>query len=140
MLRLLLLVSIATLGATAQVQPISNGSCRVNASGLTACDWMSAYTSPAATKTTSSVAEKRPKPLVTRFVLSPGAPLNSLVEGSEVLIVGMNSGEVVNEKNSPLSHVNVSNGSVMLMPKGEPYLLRNVGGQTLELLVIEVRQ
>jgi len=33
----------------------------------------------------------------------------------DVLIVGMNNGELVNEKKSPQSHVNVSGGLVMLM-------------------------
>ena len=51
-----------------------------------------------------------------------------------------NNGELVNEKKSPQSHVNVSSGLVMLMPKEEPYLLRNIGKENLELLVIEVRK
>jgi len=50
----------------------------------------------------------------------------------------MNNGELVNEKRSPQSHVNVSTGLVILMPKEEPYLLRNTGKEKLELLVIEV--
>jgi hypothetical protein len=62
------------------------------------------------------------------------------VEGTDVLIVGMNNGEVANEKKSPQSRVNVTNGLAMLMPKEEPYLLRNIGKQSLELLVIEVRK
>jgi mannose-6-phosphate isomerase-like protein (cupin superfamily) len=60
------------------------------------------------------------------------------VEGRDVLIVGTNNGELVNEKRSPQSHVNVSTGLVILMPKEEPYLLRNTGKEKLELLVIEV--
>jgi hypothetical protein len=76
---------------------------------------------------------------VTRFVLAPGAPLNP-PEGREVLIVGMNNGEVVNEKKSLQSRVSVTNGLAMLMPREEPYLLRNIGKQSLELLVIEVRK
>ena len=55
-------------------------------------------------------------------------------------MVGMNSGELLNEKKSPQKHVSVSNGLVMLMPKEEPYLLRNIGKENLELLVIEVRK
>jgi mannose-6-phosphate isomerase-like protein (cupin superfamily) len=62
------------------------------------------------------------------------------VRGIDVLIVGMNSGELLNEKKSPQNHVDVSNGLVMLMPKEEPYLLRNIGKENLELLVIEVRK
>ena len=56
-----------------------------------------------------------------------------------MIIVGMNNGET-RERESPLSHVNVSNGLVMSMPKEEPYLLRNIGKENLELLVIEVRK
>jgi mannose-6-phosphate isomerase-like protein (cupin superfamily) len=62
------------------------------------------------------------------------------VEGTDVLIVGMNNGELVNEKKSPLNHVDVSSGLVMLMPKKEPYLLGNIGKENLELLVVEVRK
>lgn len=66
--------------------------------------------------------------------------MDPLVEGREVLIVGMNNGELLNEKRSPPNHVDVWNGLVMLMPKEEPYLPRNVGKTNLELLVIEVRK
>ena len=122
-----------------QVLPTSNGSCRISASGVQSCDWISALRKAATTKKGDTVADSHPNLFVTRFVLAPGAPLNPLVEGTDVLIVGMNNGELVNEKKSPQSHVTVSNGLVMLMPKQEPYLLRNVGKENLELLVIEVR-
>jgi hypothetical protein len=124
----------------AQVLPISNGSCGISASGAEDCNSVSAITLRKAgtTKTTDTPADSRPKLFVTRCILAPGAPLNPLVEGTDVLIVGMNNGELVNEKKSLQNHVNVSSGSVMLMPKEEPYLLRNIGKENLELLVIEV--
>jgi len=78
---------------------------------------------------------------VTLFRLAPGAPLDSqAIVGGEVLIVGRNSGEIINEKESPPSQINVYDGSVMLMPKKSPYLLRNIGKESVELLVIEVRK
>ena len=52
----------------------------------------------------------------------------------------MNAGEIVNEKKSTQQHVNVSKGLVMLMSKKEPFLLRNIGKESLDLLVIEVRK
>jgi len=77
---------------------------------------------------------------VTKFRLAPGASLDSqTIVGGEVLIVGRNDGEVINEKKSPPSNINIFDGSVMLMPN-EPYLLRNIGKASLELLVIEVRK
>ena len=112
--------------AAGQVLPASNGSCSVSPSGLEGCQWITGV--------------KSSKLFVTRYILAPGAPLNPPVEGHDALIVGMNNGELVNEEKSPPSHVNVSNGSVMLMPKEEPYLLRNIGKESLELLVIEVRK
>ena|SRR5260370_27941873 len=112
--------------AAGQVLPESNGSCSVSPSGLERCEWMGGV--------------KSSKLFVTRYILAPGAPLNPPVEGHDAVIVGMNNGELVNEKKSPPSHVTMLNGVVMLMPKEEPYLLRNIGRENLELLVIEIRK
>jgi hypothetical protein len=119
----------------AQVLPSSNGGCSISASGLMDCDW-------ASTVTLRGPVPKKPRSevFVTRCILAPGAPLNPLVKGREILIIGMNDGELINEKMSPQKHINVSKGLVMLMPKKEPYLLRNVGKESLELLVVEVRK
>jgi hypothetical protein len=119
----------------AQVFPASNGSCAIDASGLMDCDWISAVT-------LRGPIPKRPRSelFVTRCMLAPGAPLNPLVGGREVLIVGLNAGEVINEKRSPQQRVNVSKGLVMLISKKEPFLLRNIGKEILDLLVIEVRK
>ena len=120
-----LLLLVSGHCAEGQVLPASNGSCRVSPSGLEGCEWMTGV--------------KSSKLFVTRYTLAPGAPLNPVV-GRYVLIVGMNSGELVNEKKLRQSRVDVSTGLVMLMPKGEPYLLRNIGKENLNLLVIEVRK
>ncbi len=135
-------VLLSSHSIEAQVLPTSSGACSISASGLESCEWLSALTSrkAAMTKTADTAADSRPKLLVTRCILAPGAPLNRPVEGTDVLVVGMNDGELVNEKKSPQNHVNVSSGLVMLMPKEEPYLLRNIGKENLELLVIEVRK
>jgi len=80
-----------------------------------------------------------PAVFVTRYILAPGAPLNPPVPGTEALIVGMGNGELLNEKKSPQRHITVFDGQVMLMPQQEPYLLRNVGKESLTLLLIEFR-
>ncbi|MGH9546545.1 MAG: hypothetical protein ACRD23_15160 [Terriglobales bacterium] len=77
---------------------------------------------------------------VTRYILAPGAPLNPPIEGLEVLIVGMGSGQLLNQKKSPPVAFDVRKRSVILIPRREPYLLRNVGKQSLELLLIEIRK
>jgi len=137
-----LLVLCNSLIATAQVLPTSTGSCGITALGLESCDWMSAVNLRRMdTSKPADVANHDHSGLfVTRYILAPGAPLNPPIEGREVLIVGMNNGELLNEKKSPQSHVNVTNGLVILMPKEEPYLLRSVGKQNIELLLIEVRK
>jgi hypothetical protein len=101
------------------------------------CDWASAINLRRAgtPKAIDTPADSRPKLFVTRYILTPGAPLNPRVEGTDVLIVGMNNGELVNEKKPGQRQIDISNGSVMLMPKEEPCLLRNIGKANLELLV-----
>lgn len=127
----------------AQVLPSSNGGCTISASDLMDCDWASTIElrRTGTKKTAAHAADERPELFVTTFILAPGAPLDSrAMVGSDVLIVGRNNGEVVNEKKSPPVHINVFEDLVMLMPKNEPYLLRNVGKDNLELLLIEVRK
>ena len=137
-----LFILLSGHSSEAQVLPTSNGSCGISASGVESCNWISAITLRNAdtTKTANTAADLRPKLFVTRCILVPGAPLSPLVEGTDVLIVSMNNGELVNEKKSLQSPVNVSSGLVMLMPKEEPYLLRNTGKENLDLLVIEIRK
>ena len=134
---------LSGLTATAQVLPASSGSCRVAASGLHGCIWMSGVSLRKATasKTTDLADNSSPALFVTRYILAPGAPLDSRgIVGGEVLIVGRNKGEVVNEKKSPPARIDVYEDLVMLMPKDEPYLLRNAGKDHLELLLIEIRK
>jgi hypothetical protein len=132
-------VLLSGLTTAAQILPKSNGSCRVTASGLESCDFMSGVSLPSRSKITHSVEDERPTLFVIRYILAPGAPLNQPVEGTEDLIVGMGNGELLNEKKSQQSHITVFDGLVMLMPKQEPYLLRNVGKESLTLLLIEIR-
>jgi hypothetical protein len=128
--------------ATAQVLPTSSGSCSVSGSGIMGCEWLS--TPPVrwaeGNKSNNSAPKGRTEVFVTRFTLSPGAPLNSLVEGHEVLIVGMSDGELVNETSSPRTNISLWNGSVVFMPKEDHYLLRNNGKQDVQLLVVDVRR
>ena len=114
-----LFVMLGVRSTEAQVLPSSSGSCGVSASGVMGCDWISAIDLRRAEprKTTYSIANKCPALVVTRYTLAPGAPLSALVEGRDFLIVGMNSGQLTNEKSSPPNPINVSTGSVMLMPK-----------------------
>jgi hypothetical protein len=134
-----LLALISGPTASGQVLPTSNGSCSVTASGLESCNWMSGVRRPSTSTNTQSAGDQRAALFVTRYILAPGAPLNPPIEGTEVLIVGMSDGELLNEKKPSQSHISVFDGLVMLIPKEEPYLLRNIGKKSLTLLLIEVR-
>jgi len=140
-------ISISIVTPAAQIMPKSSGSCGVAASGAASCDWVStinirkAATSQKADETSDLTRHSRPAVFVTTFTLAPGAPLDSReIVGREVLMVGRSKGEVVNEKKSPPARINAYEDLVMLMPKDEPYLLRNIGKDNLELLLIEIRQ
>jgi len=138
---LCLFVVLSSFTAVAQVLPSSNGSCRVTASGLESCNWMSAVTRISGSiHPAHSVHDATSALFVTHYILAPGAPLSPAVEGVDVFIVSMSNGELQNEKAPSQSTFPVSNGFVMLMPKQEPFLLRNVGKEKLELLVFEVRE
>jgi hypothetical protein len=127
--------------------PTSNGSCGVAASGVASCDWISAInirqgvTRQTTDKPSNLAHDSHPALFVTTFILAPGAALDSqAIVGGEVLIVGRNKGEVMNEDKSPPSRIDVYKDLVMLMPKEEPYLLRNIGKDNVELLLIEIRK
>jgi hypothetical protein len=76
--------------------------------------------------------------VVSRITLSPGANLRRTVPGEEELIIGMGGGELRNEAKSGSLSFPMSDGVVFLMPKDEPYALRNVGKRDVNFLVIRM--
>jgi mannose-6-phosphate isomerase-like protein (cupin superfamily) len=64
--------------------------------------------------------------------------LTRWVPGDDEVIIGMGTGDLENEAKSPHVDVSVSEGSIFLMPKDEPYRLRNVGKQDVEVRVIRI--
>ena len=140
------LTSISIITGAAQTMPKSSGSCGVAASAVASCNWISTINirkaSTSQTTDESDLAhDSSPALFLTRFILAPGAPMDSReIVGGEVLIIGRNKGEVVNERKAPPIRIDVYEDLVMLMPKDEPYLLRNVGKDNLELLLIEIRK
>lgn len=131
-----------SFAATAQVLPTSGGSCGVGSSGIMSCAWFTAVPLRRGDgdRSNNAAPDDRPQIFVTRFTLAHGAPLGALVEGREGLIIGMGDGELVNETKSPPIHISVGNGTALLMLKDEHYLLRNIGTQDLELLVVDIRR
>jgi len=109
-------------------------------SGTVGCDWLSAVPAPARS---NGHANKEPSTAhrfsVTRFTLSPTAALPKLVCDEDEVIVGLGKGELVNETKAPPVHIPIDQGSVLLMPKEEAIVLRNVGEHQLDVLEICLR-
>lgn len=129
-----------SLTATAQILPTDTGGCSISPSSVESCIFSSVVPISKADGSMgkqSDPADRR-EFLVIRLRLSPGAPMTRMVAGEDELIVGMGKGELANEAKSPPVDVSVSEGSVFLMPRDEPYKLRNVGKQDVEVLVIRL--
>jgi mannose-6-phosphate isomerase-like protein (cupin superfamily) len=129
-----------SLTTTAQIPPSDSGGCGISSSGTVSCSFAGAAPISKADGSTGkqSVPADSRDFMVIRIRLSPGAPLTKWVSGEDEIIVGMGKGDLTNEGKSPLVDIPVSEGSVFLMPKDEPYKLRNVGKQDLEVLVIRM--
>lgn len=72
------------------------------------------------------------------ITLAPGADLTRAVPSEDDLIVGEAEGTLANEAKSPSPAIDVSAGTVLFMPKDEPYKLRNVGKQSLRIILVRM--
>ena len=81
---------------------------------------------------------KTPKLLITHFTLEPGATLEPPGD-SDCLLIGINGGDLLNEK-PPFLHVDLGSDSVTLMPREQPFRLRNKGSENAEFRMIEIRR
>lgn len=118
--------------ATAQVISSENLGCTVVAAGGMACNGIGV-------DKIKEEEKKLPKLFVTRFTLEPGAALEEPSSSSDCLIIGINGGDLLNEK-MPLLHVSLERDSVTLMSKEQPFRLRNKGSDNVEFRLIEIRR
>jgi hypothetical protein len=82
---------------------------------------------------------KIPRLFVTHFFLEPGAILEQPSPSSDCLIIGIKGGDLLNEE-LPLLHVSLEKDSVTLMPKEQPFRLRNKSSASVEFRLIEIRR
>lgn len=122
----------SSLTTTAQIVP--NGGCGCGLSGST----MSCSCGSGLSESKQSAPSEPSQLIETRITLSPGALLTKGIPGDDEVFIGMGSGELVNEAKSPPVDVPVSEGSLFLMPKDEPYSLRNVGKQEVKVRVFRI--
>src|SRR6202041_395474 len=125
---LFLFALCSSLTTTGQILPNSSCGCDVLSSGVVGCNCASG-----GNINKESVPSDRSQIFETRVRLSPGALLTRWVEGDDELIIGIGNGEIANEVKSPPVNVFVREGSIFFMPKVEPYRLRNVGKQDVEV-------
>ena len=78
----------------------------------------------------------RPTLSVTEMNLAPGAFFESPNASSDLLVLGVSGGDLLNEK-TPFRHVPLERDSVSLMPKGTPFRLRNDGSESVQFRLIE---
>ena len=122
-----------SLTTAAQILPNGGCGCGVSSSGVS-CSCASGMST-----SKKSVPAERSQLIETRVRLAPGAILRRWVPGDDEIIIGLGSGVLANEAKSPaVAVVSVAEGSMFLMPKDEPYGLRNVGKQDVELRVIRI--
>jgi hypothetical protein len=87
----------------------------------------------------SELAPRAAKLFVTHFTIAPGAAVEEPSSSSDCLIIGINGGDLVNEK-PPFLHVSLEKDAVTLMPKEQPFRLRNKGSQDVEFRLLEIRR
>lgn len=82
---------------------------------------------------------QEPKLLITQMRLEAGAAFDVRDSLSDFIIEGISEGALVNEK-TPFRHVDLGKGSVMLMPSGKQFRLRNKSAVAVEFRVIEIHR
>ena len=128
---LVLVAASGSVLARSQVTSSANMGCTVTSGGM-ACNGIG---SPER----NEEEKQSPRLFVTDFILQPGAALDEPGSISDCLILGINGGDLVNEK-TPFLHVSLEKNSVTLLPKGHPYRLRNKGTENVDLRLIEIRR
>lgn len=119
--------------AVAQVTSSGGMGCTVIAQGGMSCNGLSAVP-----KDSTAEVKNGPKLLIWNITLEPGA---AFVQSnrSDYVVLGINGGELLNEK-PPFLHVSLEKDSVILMPKEQPFRLRNTGNESVEFRVIEIQR
>lgn len=120
------------VSAIAQVSPSSSLGCTLVAAGGMGCNGIGI-------PETKSAGKHAPKLYITNFVLESGAALEQPSSSSDCVLIGINGGDLVNEK-PPFLHVSLDRDTVALMPRKVPFRLRNKSFDKVEFRVIEIRR
>ena len=78
-----------------------------------------------------------PRLSVIDVTIEPGGQVENLCRSADCIIVGINGGELVNEV-SPFGRVSLEHDAVTLMPREQPFRLRNTSHANVQFRVIEI--
>ncbi len=117
--------------ARAQVISSSNMSCTVGSGGGMGCNGL-------AVPDAKNEQTSGPKLHITDYTFQPNAVLNRSDSSSDFLIIGIEGGDVLNDKT--LVRISLAKDFVTLMPKEVPFSLRNDSAQNIKFRVIEIRR
>jgi hypothetical protein len=108
--------------APAQIISEANLGCTAIAGGGMSCNGIGTYDPKYG-------EQKLPKLLVTHFIIEPGAVLERPSSSTDVVIIGINGGDLLNEK-APSLHVSLAKDDVTLMPKEQEFAYETPPPQT----------
>jgi len=124
-------VLVSCVMAGAQITSSANLSCTVVAGGGgMACSGLVPH---------MANGKNLPMLSVTLFTIEPGGVVENRRPSVDLLIIGVNGGDLLNEK-PPFLHVLLEKDAVTLMPREHPFRLRNKGSKSVELRLLEVRR
>jgi hypothetical protein len=128
---IVLVIAYSSLSLSAQVISSGNFGCTVGPAGGMGMR-CNGITSP-------NSRGKEPQLFVTHVVVETGAALNFPNSSSDYLIIGIRGGNLMNEK-PPFRPVSLEKDVVTLMPRGQPFRLRNKAKDKVEFQLIEIRR
>jgi hypothetical protein len=119
---------------TAAAQILANGGCGCRLSGAT----MSCACAAGMSTNKQNVPSEPSQLIETHLTIAPDSLLTKGIPGDDEVFIPMGIGSLVNEAKSPVVQISIGEVSMFLMPKCEPYRLRNVGKQDLTVRIIRI--
>jgi hypothetical protein len=123
--------------AIAQIAPSFHSGCTIGPQGGMTCSGLGPK--PSAAESPNEEGKRGPSVSNLYIRLEPEASFKSTSFPGDCVLLGINAGDLLNEK-APFGHVYLDKNSVTLMPKEQPFRLRNHSSKTVEFQVIEIQR
>jgi hypothetical protein len=123
--------------AIAQIAPSFNSGCTIGPQGSMSCGGLGPR--PGAAESPNEEGKKGPSLSTLYIRLEPEGTFESRSFPGDCVLIGINGGDLLNEK-APFRHLYLDKDTVTLMPKEQPFRLRNHSSKTVEFQVIEIQR